>query len=158
MIYDECKLYGPYNSGKDGRLRAVLVYPNKRKVTISYPKYIMERHLNRKLENYEDIDHIDGNYLNNDISNLRIVLHGEHQYNDAIRNKYVKVNCTYCGKEFIIAGSKLHQRNRKDRGQSGYFCSRQCSGKYGSAVQRGYITPNKINKVVAKKYTLHKDN
>ena len=45
-VYKDCKLYGPYNSGKDGRLRCVIAYPNGRKQTLSYPKYLIEKHLN----------------------------------------------------------------------------------------------------------------
>ena len=44
-IYKDCKLYDPYNSGKDLRLRCVIVHPNERKQTLSYPKYLIEKHL-----------------------------------------------------------------------------------------------------------------
>ena len=73
-------------------------------------------------------------------------------YNDAKRNQDVKVNCKYCGKEFTIKGSTLHCRNRKDRHQSGYFCSRRCSGLYGKAVQLCLIKPSITDKIEASKY------
>lgn len=97
----------------------------------------MENYLGRYLEKGETVDHIDGNYLNNDISNLQVLQLKDHATLDVIRNKDVIVNCTYCGKEFVIQGSKLNYRNRRDKRQSGYFCSRSCSGKYNREIQLG---------------------
>lgn len=150
-VYKNCKLYGPYQS-KDNRLRCVIVMQDGKKKTISFPKYIMEKHLGRYLEDDETIDHIDGNPLNNEISNLRVLKRNIHCYNDAIRNSDVKVKCSYCGKEFIIKGKIMHWRNRKDRNQSGYFCSKQCSGKYGADLQNHKILPIIKDFVVPNKY------
>ena len=158
MVYKDCKLYGPYSNSADGRLRCMIVFPNKKRKTISYPKYLMEVHLGRYLDIDETIDHIDGNFLNNDISNLRVVYRKQHAIEDAVRNKDVIVNCEYCGKEFTIKGSKLHNRNRKDNHQSGYFCSKQCVGKYGQKIQCKLIEHTTKDIVVADKYTIKTAN
>ena len=134
MVYKEYKIYGPYISKKDNRYRCVLVHNTGKKKTISYPKYLMEVHLGRYLGVDETIHHIDGNPLNNDLSNLMILNRKEHCFNDSLKNENAKVKCALCGKEFIIKGNTLHYRNRKDRNYSGYFCSKQCSGKYGKLV------------------------
>ena len=152
MVYENCKFYGPYASKKDNRLRCVLIYPNGRKQTLSYPKYLMEVHLNKYLEENDTIDHIDGNFLNNEINNLRVIKRKQHCYEDAVRNRDMIAICNYCGKEFIISGNKLHNRNRYDRKQSGYFCSKQCTGKYGRKVQLGLIKPTIIDKIVPDTY------
>lgn len=157
MIYENLnKTVGPYKSQKDNRLRIVLIFNDNSKKTMSYPKYLMERHLDRYLTDKETVDHIDGNPLNNDINNLRVLSRVEHCKNDAIRNKDVIAKCIYCGKEFIIPGSKLHNRNRADRHQSGYFCSRQCCGKYGAEIQNHKRFLKTIDKIVPEKYTQHK--
>jgi hypothetical protein len=41
-------------------------------------RYIMEKYLGRKLESNEDVHHMDGNKLNNDISNLLLLSKSEH--------------------------------------------------------------------------------
>lgn len=159
MIYENLvKVRGPYESSKDHRLRCVLVFSDKTEKTMSYPKYLMEIHLNRYLTENETIDHIDGNPLNNNIDNLRVLDRKEHCTNDALRNKDIKVTCAYCGKEFYISGAKIGSRNRKDRHQSGYFCSRVCSGKYGAEIQNQKRTPVIVDKIVAEKFTQHSKN
>lgn len=152
MVYKDCIIKGPYLRKKDNRLIVIATYNNGYKTTISYPKYLMEVHLGRYLEDEETIDHIDNNPLNNDITNLRVLKRNIHTYEDALRNKDILVRCTFCGKEFSIKGDKVHCRNRKDRYQSGYFCSRQCSGKYGKNIQLGLIKPITVDKVIPNKY------
>lgn len=48
--YKNCIIYGPYTSKKDGRKRIVVKYENGIKKTISYPKYLMELHINKYLD------------------------------------------------------------------------------------------------------------
>lgn len=153
MMYEDCKLYGPYLSKEDGRLRIILLYlKTGKKQTISYPKYLMEIHLGRYLEVDETVDHIDGNPLNNDLSNLQIIKRNKHSYRDAYRNNDIEVSCKMCGKKFIIKGSKLSCRNRVDRHQSGYFCSKKCTGKYGRMIQLGKMIHTIEDKIVPSKY------
>lgn len=152
--YENCKILGPYKSSKDGRLRIVVCFPDGTKRTVSYPKYIKEIELNRYLLENETIDHIDGNFLNNDLSNLRVIDRKEHCKLDTLRNKDVEVTCSYCGKRFTISGDKLSRRNRPDRMNTGYFCSRQCSGKYGAEIQNGRIIKQEVSKIQTTKFKL----
>ena len=149
MVYENCKFYGPYQSKKDKRLRCLLIYPNGKRITLSYPKYLIEVHLDRYLEKEETVDHIDGNFLNNAISNLQVLKRQEHCYNDAIRNEDIEVKCNYCGKLFTISGNMINNRNRK---LTGYFCSRHCSGKYGREIQIGLRTKENLKKIIPNKY------
>lgn len=158
MVYEDIiKTYGPYKR-KDGRLIIILVDANNVKYTKSYPKYVLEKSIGRLLSNDEQVDHIDGNPLNNEISNLQILHIGEHQYLDAYRNEDVSAICTYCGKEFIIKGSTLYGRNRKDRHQSGYFCSRKCCGKYGKEIQNKEREHSVVERIIPHTYQVKSAN
>lgn len=83
-------VYGPYTRG-DGRQHVVLCNSKKSKKekdklkTISFPKALVESWRGEKLKPNETIDHIDGNFLNNDPSNLQVLDRREHYRKDAIR-------------------------------------------------------------------------
>lgn len=152
-IYNGCKIGEPYQSKRDNRLRIHIQFPDGKNIVKSYPKYLMEVHLGRFLEEDETVDHIDGNPLNNDLSNLQILDRKTHSSLDVLRNKDILVTCTYCQKEFVIPGSKINNRNRKDRHSSGYFCSRSCSRKYGQEIQSGKRKPEEPHeKIIPEKY------
>ena len=66
-------------------------------------RIVMEKHLHRKLKSWEVIHHKDGNKLNNEISNLEIVvqnLHGKTTRSQALK----EVRCPYCLKHFKTEG------------------------------------------------------
>lgn len=141
MVYENCKIYGPY-SGQDKRLRIVVKFPNGTTRTVSYPKYLMEVHLDRYFQPDETVDHIDCNFLNNELSNLRILMRSQHSYVDVKRKTVQTFKCLTCNNEFSLDGNKLHNaiQNRL-KGKTGPFCSKICAGKYGKLVQ---LTGQKI--------------
>lgn len=127
-------IYGPYTR-KDGR-QIVILYENKVRKTVSYPKFIMEKYLRRKLEEWETVDHIDNNTKNNEISNLQILSRSDNAKKYAREfikpstryTEYITLICKYCGKEF----KRFKYRNDYDRnvrGKDGPFCSKECVGK-----------------------------
>lgn len=65
-------VYGPYQ-GKDGRFRVIV-----NGVTVSYPKYLIEQNLGRKLDKDETVHHIDGDPANNSLDNLQVINRIEH--------------------------------------------------------------------------------
>ena len=155
MIYENViKTYGPY-LGKDKRYRSILKFNDGTKKGMSYPTYLMEMHLGKYLEEGETIGRSDGNPLNNELSNLRVLNRQEHCSNDCVRNNSIIVTCTYCGKTFEIEGNKINSRNRRDRHLSGYFCSRRCSGKYGKEIQLHLRKHEQKEKIITSKYRRH---
>ena len=118
---------------KDGRQR---VYIKDTKKVISYPKYLMEQKLGRPLEPNEQVHHIDGNPLNNAMSNLELTTITEHMHKHRKYNDPKKVNCMWCNREFYL--SPIQQRTRVgngNRGKSVPFCSKRCSGLFGKNEQ-----------------------
>jgi hypothetical protein len=99
----------------------------------------MEQHLGRKLEPGETVDHIDRDFTNDDISNLRVVPLSVHASDDTPRVKKVKITCVLCGKEAYKQAANLDHNSK--RGKAGPFCGKSCAGKYGAAVGHGKMEP-----------------
>ena len=121
-VYEEYKVYGPYTR-KDGRAHVVLIQHDEKnhivdRKTVSYPKYLVEVYLNKYLDSDETVDHIDGNFLNNDFSNLRVVPRSEHCRSHTESRSEVIKKCVICGKEF-----KTTDNRRLTCG------SKRCAGK-----------------------------
>jgi hypothetical protein len=156
-MYENCKIYGPYVSKKDNRLRINIIDSNGKRSTISYPKYLMEKHLNRHLTTDETVDHIDCNVQNNEISNLRILSRSEHAFIDAIRLKSQNFKCPMCNRSFSLDGKKLHDAiSNSIKNKAGPFCSKSCAGKYGKNVQLG-LQRLEVNTITPSYTTLKSD-
>ena len=65
MAYaDNFTVYGPYKR-KDDRQIVVVVHRNGKRRTVSYPKWLLECHLGRKLhKDRETVDHWDSDFNN----------------------------------------------------------------------------------------------
>lgn len=122
--------------GKDGRLR-VYVYDTGK--TISYPKYLMEKELGRKLSPNELVHHKDENPLNNKIDNLEIKSRSKHSADHMQKYFDTTAICGWCGKEFnwsALQQQRFYSERRTGRHTSNTpFCSRECSGKYARHFQ-----------------------
>jgi hypothetical protein len=81
----------------------------------------VEKFLGRKLKREECVHHIDGNKLNNDISNLQILSQSEHSkiHFDKIKDKFLEKReyekeCYICGKKFF------------SKSNTAKYCSNSC--------------------------------
>ncbi len=125
---------------KDGRVR---VYLKNSKRVISYPRFLLEQKLGRILKPNEQVHHIDGNPLNNNIENLEIKLLGVHQREHNPSKYYdTVINCKWCGKSFVWSAKQQRtfyaNRSRKDGSRAlidSPFCSKKCTGAYGKYIQ-----------------------
>lgn len=121
---------------KDGRMR---VYIKDTKKVMSYPKYLMEKELGRPLAHNEEVHHKDEDPLNNNLDNLEIRLHGEHQAEHSTKFYDRMARCGWCGKEFLWTGSQQRTFHNNARYKGIYseqpFCSKSCSGHYGKQRQ-----------------------
>ena len=145
------KVYGPYKRDTDGRSVVVVVDDEGKAQTISYPKWLLEMQLGRKLDpNTETVDHWDSDKENNDLSNLRIVPREEHSANDTRRVKPVKFNCAWCKKEFERSPRLVRDKARKNK--AGPFCSRKCAGQYSRKLQLKLIDKFDVQPVIDSEY------
>lgn len=122
------KVYGPYLR-KDGRKHVIIIHDNKR-VTKSWPRYLMEQYLGRELRPEETVDHIDNDFTNDSLSNLQILTLKDNvkkQHNTRKEEVYVAVVCKNCGKLFNRR-KKLIEYNINVLKKDGPYCSHKCVG------------------------------
>lgn len=144
------KIHGPYRR-KDNRQIIIVVEDDGTRRTISYPKWLMELQLGRKLDpNLETVDHIDSNFENNDLNNLRIMPRNEHSTEDTRRVKLVKFTCPWCKNEFERSPRLVRDKARKQK--AGPFCSRNCAGKYSRKLQLKLIDKFDVQPVIDSEY------
>lgn len=147
---DNFKIYGPYERS-DKRQIVITIDRNGVRRTVSYPKWVMECQLGRKLdENLETIDHWDSNHSNNELSNLRIVPRDQHSADDTRRVKLIKFNCAWCDKEFERSPRLIRDKAKKNK--AGPFCTRICAGKYSRMLQLKLIKKFDTQKAVDSVY------
>ena len=123
--------------GKDGRTR---VYLKDSKRVMSYPKFLMEQKIGRKLELNEQVHHIDGNPSNNDLANLELVTLGNHPREHSQKYSDKIVVCHHCGKTFnwTAKQQRMHYSNlsrKNNKRSNNVFCSKHCVGIYGRLRQ-----------------------
>jgi hypothetical protein len=156
MVYEGCKIYGPYDRA-DGRQHVIAIFGDGTRKTVSYPKYLTEKRLGRYLEASETVDHIDGDVANNDPSNLRVLDRSAHVSQDVKRLEPQEFECPMCSDPFILDGRKLGRAVQfRKRGKAGPFCGKSCAGKYGAEVQNGRMDPLDVE-TIDPSYTTLKD-
>jgi len=132
------KVYGPY-AMENGRLYVTIRYDDGVQRTVSYPKFLVEQQLGRRLGDDETVDHIDRNFHNNDSENLQVLDRNTHARLDALRLSPVTFSCPICKKNFRRSGKKLRRiYERKREGHAGPFCSHKCAGVYSAEVREGF--------------------
>lgn len=134
--YANSRVYGPYYR-KDGRQHVIVIFPNNKRTTVSYPRYLIETIIGRKLDTFEDVHHINGDVTDNRLENFEIVNTNTHKSNHIARLIAQDFLCPVCKKEFTLRGkylSNLISNRLKRPNQTGPYCSTSCAGK-GSTIQ-----------------------
>ena len=100
-------------------------------IRVSYAKFLMENKLNRYYTNTETTDHINGDFNDNRLENLRVIERSQHVKEDVKRLKSQEFECPQCGTDFTLVGRRLsYTIQHRKRGHLGPFCSKSCSGSY----------------------------
>jgi|SRR6188472_3144308 len=130
--YQGGKVYGPYSRKADNRQHVIILFPGGLRLTVSYPKYIVEINEERYLDKDEEVHHKDGDETNNDYDNLEVLQKDTHKHLDRNTPQYLEMICAYCGNPFIMDKLSIYRRRaavKSGKVKSGPFCSRECNGK-----------------------------
>jgi HNH endonuclease len=126
------KVYGPYRRKSDGR-SFVIHYSYGNRTTQSYPRYLMEKHLGRKLEDWEEVDHINEDHTDDRIENFQLLTKIENIRKSSSGEELITFTCPVCKKEVTKNAAQI--RHNRKQSKSGPFCSRSCAGKHSAKLQ-----------------------
>lgn len=121
------KIYGPYMDSTGKRRIVIRVNDDGVRKTMSNARYVLEQKLDRSLESWEEADHIDGNPLNDDPSNLQPLSQLENIRKSSKPTERYEFKCPVCGEKANKPASKV--RHNRKQGKSGPYCSRRCAGR-----------------------------
>lgn len=146
-LYTYDRIMGPYYQSSDNRLHVTVHYKDQKK-HLSYPKFLMQEHLGRFLDDDETVHHKDGDYYNNEIDNLEIISRVDHITNDTFRLKEQEFICQVCNKSFTRKGSQLSSYYTYAKSVDNYigpFCSHSCANSIKGSERDNYknILPQK---------------
>ena len=114
-----------------GRRRVDLINNSKDRTTISYARYLMCINIGYILDKAYEVDHIDGDCNNDDISNLQVLTKEEHLLKttkELTTGRNIKtLSCICCGKDF--------EREVRNIRNSRSICSRSCNGKLSTNLK-----------------------
>ena len=110
-----------------GRGRVDLVNTSTDRTTVAYARYLLEISMGDFIPAGYEVDHIDTDCSNDDLSNLQILTVEEHLKKSAKEREgrtYTKFTCPQCGTIF-----QREARNISSK-QKNVFCSNSCNAKY----------------------------
>lgn len=90
-------------------------------------RVVMARALDRDLEPWEIVRHLNGDRSDNTLSNLMLDARGEEDGKGKRAPRRVSLVCSACGQAFTRRASLVALSIA--RGQTHFFCSKKCVGK-----------------------------
>lgn len=122
--YSDLWRKGYLNTNSEGRKTLTLFNSHTDRSSTQYARYLMAVKLGRFLSDTEEVDHIDEDKSNDDLSNLRIISPLAHRQKNTV---YLRGNCYVCGKEIIKAKGQLRPKAKHALLEAGLLtCSRKC--------------------------------
>ena len=113
------KLYVAVN--KEPRRVATLRKPNKEMTSMSYAKYLYTSHYECDVPDGDQVDHINGDKMDDRIENLQVISRHYNIVKDKIKKEMVLLICPVCSKEFLFPKRNLSTHTNP-------CCSRRCGG------------------------------
>lgn len=124
------RVTGPYES--QGR-RYVTVEHGGRKRNMTYARWLMQEQLGRQLTEDEHVHHIDGDALNDTVSNYRVIARSDHGREHSGATEMVTFTCPMCG--ITTTKEARFVRHNRRQGKLGPFCGRVCAGRFNASAR-----------------------
>lgn len=122
----DIKIYGPYTR-PDGR-KHIIKYDGKKRITQSYPRYLMEQYLGRELLEDETVDHINDDFTDNRLENLQLLSRSDNIRKSSKDREMLTFVCSVCGQVFQRE-ARFYRHNQINQKKKGPYCSKSCSGR-----------------------------
>lgn len=122
--YTEDWKYGYLQINPEGRRTVILYSSRNKRSSTQYARYLLAVKEGRYLTEWEEADHIDEDFTNDDISNLQILSIDDHRsksIKNGAKKSYIEFTCVCCGHLFL---RRKHQVTKATK-----YCSRECSWK-----------------------------
>lgn len=136
-VYANASVSGPTQCSRTKRWHVcVWLKDEKKSINLTLARFRMQEYLGRVLESWEEVDHIDENPLNDELTNLQILTKAENLSKS--HTKYVddrEVECGFCERKFTLTPKQQSQRYMNRNRTTGPFCSRSCAAKYGHMIR-----------------------
>lgn len=113
------KLYVATN--KEPRRVATLRKPNQEMASMSYAKYLYTSHYKCDIADGDQVDHINGDKMDDRIENLQVISGKYNRVKDKKQKEMVLRICPVCGKEFLYEKHNLSFHPNP-------CCSHKCGG------------------------------
>ncbi|AUR86319.1 HNH nuclease [Vibrio phage 1.084.O._10N.261.49.F5] len=129
-------------SSQSPRMLLDLVNSDEDRTTTSFARYLFSVKLGYLVPEGFEIDHIDGDPSNDDISNLQMLTVEEHirkSSEERSGRTFTELTCPNCYKTFETESRNI----RPDRVRN--FCSRSCNGKFHHG--KGNLTSKRVSGV-----------
>lgn len=109
------------NINKEPRRVATLKYENGELHSMSYAKYLYTSYYNCDVAKGDEVDHINGNKMDDRIENLQVISGKLNKNKSKIRKKMIELICPVCGSKFLFEERNLSTHVNP-------CCSRRCGG------------------------------
>ena len=109
------------NTNKEPRRVATLRKANKEMISMSYAKYLYTSHYKCDIADGDQVDHINGDKMDDRIENLQVISGKYNRVKDHKHREMILLKCPVCNKEFIFPKRNLSSHPNP-------CCSRRCGG------------------------------
>lgn len=109
------------NTNKEPRRVVTLRKPSGEMTSLSYAKYLYTSHYNCSISDGDQVDHINGDKMDDRIENLQVISGTYNRQKDHKRKKMVLRTCPVCNEKFLFPEANLPTHPNP-------CCSRRCGG------------------------------